>query len=47
VSNLAVVRALPGADFASFPIDYGVFLTAVKAAFSSATVIRRTSGTAR
>src|SRR3954454_18276710 len=46
VSNLAVARALPGADFASFPIAHGVLLTGVKAAFSSARVIPRTSGTA-
>src|SRR3954463_1053081 len=45
VSNLAVVRALPGADFASFLIGDGVLLTAVKAAFSFASVIPRTSGT--
>src|SRR3954451_5150673 len=45
VSNLAVVRALPGADSARFPIGHGVLLTAVKAAFSYATVIPRTSET--
>src|SRR6185503_20663844 len=45
-AHLAVVRALPDADFASFPTGEESLQIALRQMFSSVSVIPRTSGTA-